>query len=467
MPTIFSAGLGSGLDINSLVTQLVDAEREPVVNRLDRREVEYQANISGFGTLKSALSEFQTTIEALKKSSDFESTTVSSSNTDLFTATASGEPPAGRFSVEVIQLAEAQKLRSNGFTGANAEVGTGTLTVAIGDESFDVTIDSSNNTLVGIRDAINNAIGNTGVTATVVNVDSDSGGEESRLVLSAEGDIGASGPISVTVTDDDGNNTDQAGLSQLASDNLVELQAAKDAEIRVDGQTITRDSNVISDAIEGITLKLVSADAETSANLTVGSDSSVAATAINGFVESFNVVVDTISQLSSSGSEPEQAGVLSGDATLRNLESQLRRIVGDQVAGLEGTFDSLVSIGITTDEQGRLSVDSATLESAIEQDLDAVVQLFTSDNGVVSQLESALSGYLGSDGVIANRIDGLNSRVDRINDQRADLERRLQSIEERYRAQFTAMDTLVGELQSTSTFLSQQFAALQSNFDQG
>lgn len=467
MPTITSAGLGSGLDINNLVTQLVQAEREPVANRLDRREVEYQADISAFGALKSALSEFQTAVKGLQESSAFDATTVTSSNPDLFTATASGAPPTGGFSIEVHRLAEPEKLRTKGFSGSDAEVGTGTLTVALGSDSFDVAVDSSNNTLAGIRDAINNAADNPGVTATIVNVDDGSGGTESRLVLSSEEGAGTSKAITVTVADDDGNNTDAAGLSQLASDHLVQLQAAVDAEIRVDEQTITRDSNTISDAIEGITLTLVSADPEASARLTVGSDSSVASTSINDFVESFNKVVDTLNQLSSFNSETGEAGVLFGDATLRNAESQLRRIVGGQVTGLEGNFDSLASIGITTDEQGKLSVDNETLEGAIERDLDAVIQLFASENGVVSQLDSALSGYVSSGGLIADRVDGLNTRVERINDQRADLERRLQAVEERYRAQFTAMDALVGELQSTSNFLSQQFAALQSNFDEG
>lgn len=460
MPSITALGAGSGLDINSLVGELVAAEAEPVTKRLDRREASYQAQISGLGTFKSALSELQTALEGLTSTTSFKAMSVTSANPDRFTASASRDAAAGRFGIEVLQLASAQKLRSKGFIDGASAVGTGALTISVGAAAFSVTIDESNNSLSSIRDAINAATDNTGVAATMINVDDGSGSTESRLVLTSE-QAGSSGAMTVTVSDDDGNDTDDGGLSQLASAYLIELDPAQGAQIKVDGQTVTRSTNAIADAIEGVTIELVSVtpEEEGAADLRLSPDNSVVGDAINKFVEGFNSLVDVLNQVARYDAETGQAGSLFGDAVVRNVEFQLRQLLGSRSAD-SGSIQSMVDVGITTDASGKLSVDSAALDSAIQDDLDAVVALFAGDGGIAVRLAEFVSGYVNVGGIIDGRATGLTDRIEDISDQRDALSRRLTSLEERLLAQFSAMDALVGQLQATGNYLTQQFTTL-------
>jgi flagellar hook-associated protein 2 len=460
MPSITALGVGSGLEIGSLVSQLVAAEAEPANKRLDRREAGYQAQISGLGALKSALSELQAALEGLKATTSFKGTSVTSANPERFTASASGDAAPGRFSIEVVQLASAQKLRSQGFSDEASAVGTGSLTISVGETAFSVTIDESNNTLAGIRDAINSAADNTGVAATIVNVDGGSGGTESRLVLTSE-HPGSSSVITVAVKDDDGDDSDDAGLSRLTSDHLIELDPAKDAQITIDGQIVTRSSNTISDAIDGVTIELLSEapEGEGPADLRLSQDNSVAGAAINKFVEGFNTLVDVLNQIASYDADTGQAGSLFGDSAVRNVEFQLRRLLGSRLAE-SGSIQGLADIGITTDDTGKLSVDSATLDRAIQDDVDAVAVLFAGDDGLAGRLDRLVAGYVDSGGIIEGRTTGLTDRIEDISDRREALNRRLTSLEERLMAQFSAMDALVGQLQATGNYLEQQFTAL-------
>lgn len=460
MPSITAIGTGSGLDINSLVAQLVAAEAEPVNKRLDRRESGYQAQISGLGALKSALSELQAALEGLKTTASFKGTSVTSANPERFTASASGDAAPGRFSIEVLQLASAQKLRSQGFSNEASAVGTGSLTISVGEAAFSVAIDDSINTLAGIRDAINSASDNTGVAATIVNVDDGSGGTESRLVLTSE-QPGSSSVITVAVNDDDGDDSDDAGLSRLASAHLIELDPAKDAQIMIDGQAVTRSSNFISDGIDGVTIELLSEtpEGEGPVDLTLSQDNSVAGDAIDTFVESFNTLVDVLNQVARYDADTGHAGALFGDSAVRNVEFQLRGLLGSRLVD-SGSLQSLADIGLKTDDTGKLSVDSAALDRAIQDHVDGVAALFAGDDGLAVRLDSLVAGYVDSGGIIEARTAGLTDRIDDISDRREALNRRLTSLEERLMAQFTAMDALVGQLQATGNYLEQQFTAL-------
>ncbi|MGC1952788.1 MAG: flagellar filament capping protein FliD, partial [Gammaproteobacteria bacterium] len=359
-----------------------------------------------------------------------------------------------------LQLATAHKLRSKGFTDAASAVGAGTLNISVGAASFSVVIDESNNTPSGIRDAINAASDNTGAAATIVNVDDGSGGTESRLVLTSN-EPGSSGAIIVTVNDNDGSDTDDAGLSQLASVHLIELDPPQDAQITIDGQTITRSSNTISDAIDGVTIQLLSErpEGEGPADLILAPDHSGASAAINKFVEGFNALVEVLHQVARYDTETGQAGSLFGDSAVRNVEFQLRSLLGGRV-GEGGSLQSLADIGIKTDDTGKLLLDSATLDKAIQEDVDAVAALFVGEAGLATRLDNLVAGYVDSRGIIEGRTTGLTDRIEDISDQRTALTRRLATLEERLLAQFTAMDALVGQLQATGNYLTQQFSAL-------
>jgi flagellar hook-associated protein 2 len=472
MPVITALGVGSGINVAELVAELVAAEGAPATARLDRREADLQAKISAYGTLKSALSDFQDAVTKLKDAASPEDVrTATSGNEDLFTASADSSASAGSYDIEVLRRAEAQKLLSGEFASVSTVVGTGTLTITVGGQAFEVAVDESNNTLAGIAEAITQALDNSGVSATIINVDNQAqDGTISKLVLTAD-EAGADNTITVSVVDDDGQNIDDAGLSQLYYDpadssnsNLSEIQAAVDSQMLIDGQSVTRSSNSIADAIQGVTIELEAAAPGTVSELVVTEslDTSGVTAAVNGFVEGFNGLIDTLGQVSNFDPNTQVASSLFGDSATRNVALQIRRALSGQVAGAEPPFDTLFSLGITTEAAGKLSADTAKLADALEQDVEVVADLFAGEDGIAERLEEVLSGYTESGGIIAARTDGLNNRIEDITDSRDALAQRLERLEARLTAQFRAMDELVAQLQSTSNFLTQQFAQLQN-----
>lgn len=468
MPSITSLGIGSGLDISSIVGQLVEAETAPVSNRLARQEVDAKAKLSAFGSLKSALSEFQGLLSNLKEPSTFHARSATSSNSDVLTASASSSASTGQFDVEVVRVAEAHKLISDGFSAADEAVGTGTLTISVGGESFDASIDDSSKTLAGIRDAINNAADNTGVSATLINVDDGIGGTTSKLVLAAR-ETGTTNQIAVLVHDLDLDNEDHSGLSKLAYDpltggptNLGELQAALDAQIRIDNQLVTGSSNSLSDVIVGVTLNLASAAPGETVDLRISIEKDGASNAINYFVNGFNGVIDVLNQVASFDTETGQAATLFGEAAVRDLGFRLRRELGTQILGVQSHFRTLAEVGITTSESGKLTVNTATLDAALENNLEAVSRLFIAGDGYANRFDTLISGFAGPEGMIAARTDGLHGRIDDISNRRDSLGRTTEVLEQRYLNQFAAMDALVSQLQATSKFLSQQLSVMES-----
>jgi flagellar hook-associated protein 2 len=449
---ITTSGVGSGIDIESLVTKLIAAEGQPATNRINKKEATWQADLSAYGSLKSALSSFQTAVKALNDPADFLGRTSTSSNTEVFSGTADQTAVPGKYDIEVIQLAESAKSRSGNFTSADEVVGTGSLAISLGADTFNITLGSENNTLAGLRDAINAASDNPGLTASIINVD---GG--SRLVLTSD-KLGSENTIGIVATDDDGMPEDTTGLSRLATVNLTTVQAAQDAIINVDSQAVTRDSNTFSDVISGVKFNLNSALPGTVESLSIGLDKGALIKNVNSFVKAYNSLADTMASLSSYNADTGAAGTLLGDSALRSVQSKISETLSSSISGL--SFGSLVSIGITTNDKGNLEVDSSKLDSVMTADYTAVSQLFSSENGLAKSLDSLLERYISSDGILTARQDGLQTNIDSLDGDREQLNRRLASLDERYRAQFTAMDILVAQLTSLGDYLSQQLASL-------
>ena len=278
---ISAPGIGSGLDVNSIVSQLVSAEGDTQTKLLARKQDGIKAEITAFGSLKSLLSTFQGSTTTLKLPETFDASLATSSDPTIFSATTTGAVVPGVFDIEVRNLATAHKLLSPGFADANTVIGDGILTISTGSSSFAVNIDSTNDTVTGVRDAINNATDNTGVSATVITVDDGTGnGTLSKLVLTSE-KSGTGNALTVTVNDTvDGNNTDANGLSALYYDTsdatspeqLGQITAAADAEVYVDGQKILSSANTVVDAIQGVTLNLVARDVGVNHTLTISED---------------------------------------------------------------------------------------------------------------------------------------------------------------------------------------------------
>jgi len=462
-----SAGIGSGLDINSLVTQLVSAESEPKTALFDKKEAVLTAKISAYGLLKSALSDLKSSLSELSDSNTYNTRTATSSDKTKFSATADTSAVFGSYDIEITQLAEAHKLSSAGFTDSATVVGTGTLTLSVGTDSFSLTIDDNNKSLAGIRDSINNATDNTGVTATIINVDDGVGGTESRLVLTSN-ETGSENSITVEAV-----NGGEGDLQQLVYDpgapgpgpgpgtgttNLVERNPAQDAIVLVDNQAVTSSSNQLSNVIDGISISLLEADPGTTLSLNVELNSSGIENAVEKLVANYNAYIET--QQSVTGYAESGSGALIGDALARSATSQIRQQLTQEISSISGEFSTLASIGITSDRDGFLSVDSSKLTTAITEDITSITNLFTADDGIATKLESLLDEYVKSNGIVDSKTTSLNDSIQDITDQRERFQIHIESYQARILQQFITMDTLVAQLNATSDSLAQALSNL-------
>lgn len=451
MPAITSAGLGSGLDIEGLVSKLVAAEGQPTSARLNTKEAGLQADLSALGALKGALSAFQTSVQNMKYSYSFQARTATSSNPDLFTVSADSSAVAGSFSVKVQQLAQSAKMRSADFSSETAVLGAGTLNIGLGTSSFTISV-ASDTTLAGIRDAINKASDNPDIKATIIKVDSGS-----QLMLTSD-KVGAANAISIGATDTDA--LDGNDLTRLATANLTSIQVASDAIIYVDGQQVTKASNSISDVIPGVTISLKKADPLlTTETMNIDLDKEAAKSKVNDFIKAYNSLATMMNSLSSYDDKTKRGGPLLGDATLRGVQNQIRQALSNATQGITG-FATLAEIGIKTNKGGVLELDASKFDKVMTANFDGISQLFASDNGLARRLDGVLDNYLSFNGALSARVDGVNKQIDDIAEQRQKLNTRLVGIEGRYRKQFTAMDALLGQLQATGSYLTQQLANL-------
>lgn len=463
MASISSLGIGSGLDLNSILSQLVEAERGPATQRLDLKEAETQASISAYGSLKSSLSEFQTTLKELTSLSEFQSRAVTSSNSDIFTATGDSTASVGSTNINVLNLAEAHKLVTGDFATPDTVVGTGSIKIEAGGSSFDINI--TDGKLSSIRDAINDSDASDKVSASVITVDDGFGGTVSKLVINSK-TTGESGGIEITVTDDDANNTDANGLSQLhfvdgdVNNRLTELTAATDARITVDGFTVSSSTNEFKDAIAGVTITALKKSEDPINNppetLTIELNETAVKGKVSSFVTTFNGLKDTLNLLMDFDVETGTAGLLNGDATVRTAESQIERLLYGTLNDVEGKFDNLAQLGITTGEKGRLSLDEEALDQIIASDFNDIGSFFAGDNGLAQKLDDLVTGFLGTTGIVSVREEGFDNSLKEIADDRIALEQRVAAIEARTRQQFAALDGLISQLNSTGSFLTEQ-----------
>jgi len=387
---ISSAGIGSGLDVNGIVTSLMAIEQKPLTD-VTTQKTAYQSQISAYGTLKSALSTFQTAVSALSTASKFNAQTVTSGNSSVFTATTDGSATLGDYAVTVSQLAQSQKLSLTGFANTSDTIGTGTLTISFGrydsvgntftanaaKTDVAIPITSANNTLAGVRDAINAS--NSSVSATIVN-----DGTTNRLVITSK-DTGEVNSLKISVADGDGNNTDAAGLSQLAYDptagvgsgkNMTEMQTAKNALLNIDGIAVVKASNTITDAISGMTLNLLTTSGGNSVSLGVASNKDVVKASVTAFVDAYNKLDTTLRSLTNFDPTGKASGALLGDATARSVINQVKKVMTNTITS-SGTITSLSQIGVGFQASGQLALDSTKLTSALASNFSDIATLFT------------------------------------------------------------------------------------------
>lgn len=456
-------GVNSGLPITDMVTAIVNAEKAPKEAQLARLEKSTTTKFSALGELKSALSAFQTAMKDLNSATLFETRTAVSSNTSTLTASASKTATSGTYKIEVQSLATASKVATaavaSGFSsGASDE----TLTVKLGasDTGTAVTI-AAGSDLASTRDQLNAALKDQGISATIVNNPLNG---ESRLVFSATEtgagkDVIVAGTGNLSALDVDGSIALSAGNASSAG---YIVQAAN-AEFTVDGLPLSSATNKVSGAIADVDFELLAkTEVDKPITLTVGQDSAGVKASIKTFVDAYNKLIATSNRLTSVTKVGEDGtplvGGLVGDSTVRSLLSGVRNELVNP-SGQDGVR-MLVDLGITTQKDGTLKIDDTKLDSALQDNFDAVGAFFTGDTGLMSRVDKRIDGFIQTGGILEQRMKALESTRSDIKTQTENLNRRVEQMQSRLLAQFNAMDALVGQLKSTGDQLAQVFANL-------
>ena len=377
MAGISSLGIGSGVLTSDLVDQLVAAERSPTDTRLNRKTEQTDALLSAYGKLRSAVTELRLPMRQLSAPDNLKAFSASSSNEDIGVAVDSTKANRGTYNVDVTSLASAQALASNAVFDDrdSTSVGQGTLTLNVGDNTANITIDNSNDSLQGLANAINDS--DAGVSAGVIDT-----GNGFQLVLSAD-ETGTANAVSISVSgDNSGTDTDNLGLSRFAFSagmdvgaGLQETIAATDAVMQINGVEITRSTNSFENVIDGLTFDISGTGIST---VRVEQDLGAVSGRVQGFVDKFNSLQSTIDSLAGFNAEAGRGSLLTGDSTVRDIQNQLRQILTRVVPGLENSsVRSLADVGITTNfETGGLEFDRAEFEEQLKNNPDDVTALF-------------------------------------------------------------------------------------------
>lgn len=442
--------IGTGLDIPTLVAQLVAKEREPQENQINSAGTAASAKLSALATLTSGMTNLQTTLASLIKNADkpsFKTSTITDSNftASIDTSDGAASASAGTHQVEVKSLAQGQKL-SSGAYGKDAVVGDGTLTVAYGDKTFDVVVNEDSK-LTDIAAAINKAAGGKGVTASVITAD-----DGQHLVLSAV-DTGLAGAVKITAS---GGNGGLSGLTYdgTAGSGMTQTVEPKDAVVVVDGFTRTSSSNTISDIVPGVNLTLTKAGTEAgkTQTLTITRDNTSLKTDMAAFVAAYNSMNTALKSTSAYNATSKTAAALTGDAMVRGLQQQLRSQFSSNINGLK-------DMGITMAADGSLTLDSGKMETAIGKDPDAVAKLFGKDGAIAKPMDTLIKSNLDKEtGTLTQRTNSLNKQIKDLESRLDALDARMEKVSDRYTKQFTAMETLVTQMQTTSDSLTQALA---------
>jgi flagellar hook-associated protein 2 len=485
MASISSSGIGSGLDVAGIITQLMAVEKQPLT-ALDTKEAGYQSKLTTYGTLKSAVASVQTAARALKSSTLYASMSAKSSDTTKFNASANTAAQAATYSIEVVDRAQTQAISSQAFASITSDIGLadGKIKIELGTFSggaftadpaktpTTIEIDQTASSLEEIRDAINNA--NAGVRANLVYV----GDAGYKLTLTSK-DTGAKNSIKLTVLDSsDVVLNDNTGLAKLSFDPAVAHGApvnnsanqfdvntvAQDAHLKIDGLDVYRTTNTISDAITGVTMSLTGLGTST---LTVSKDTVAARSAMEVFVKAYNDVSKLLREATAYNASTKQASVLTGDSGARSLQAALREMIGYSRSSAGSGITTLSDLGAALQRDGTLVFSTSKFDTAMASSTtnvgDLLASTSTSSPGLAVRMTSLLDGMLSSGGLFASRTEGINRSITDVGRQRETLSRRLVQIEQRYRKQFSALDTLVAGMKKTSEYLTQQLANLPSS----
>ncbi|MGR6588498.1 flagellar filament capping protein FliD [Stutzerimonas sp. R75] len=485
-------GIGSGMDIDSMVKAISSAEKAPKESQLKRVEAKTTTQLTSLGQLKGAISNFQTALSTLNSPSSFLARKATSSDTAVLTATASQSAVAGSYKLEVEKLASNSKVALAAMPADDeTKLNAGTLTINVGGTAaLDVVVDSTNNTLAGVRDAINKAGASAGVSATIITDD-----QGSRLVLSSSktGDgndvtvsavnadpaeanqsltrLAYSGPaVAPDVGDvakypdgdlDTSYITDKAAYDARMADAGAgkTLAVAQSAKFTIDGLSVTRDSNSVDDVVSGISFELKK---EGSSSLTITRDEAGVQGNVKKFVDAYNTLMTFINTETKVTTVNENdapvTGALVGDSSVRSLINTIRsELVSPQG---DGAIRALADMGITTKKDGTLEMDATKVGKAISSNFEGVAAYFTGDTGLANRLGARLKPYTDAGGILESRTGALQETIEKVDKQKEELTKRITALEERLYKQFNAMDAMVAQLTRTSDSLTQLFDSM-------
>jgi len=450
-------GIGSGMDIDAMVGALVSAEKAPKEAQLNRLESATTTKISALGTLRTALSSFQTALKDLNDIKLFENRSAKSSNTDLLTATASKTAQSGTYSVKVEQLATGSKTATAALASDFKTTAAGTLTVKVGSgEGIEVAI-GADASLEDVKNALNAALKDSGVSANLL---TDPSTGKTRLVMSSS-TTGAGEDVSISAS---------AGLNSLAIDTENKatpdaggvLERAQNAKFSIDGLAMESKTNKVEGAIPEVTLDLVAADDKKSITVKVAQDQDGVTANVKKFVTAYNNLINTTNSLTRVTKVGEDGkpltGGLVGDSSVRSILSGIQNELIS--AGSGNGVRILSDLGISTQKDGTLAIDDKKLKTTLDTNFDAVGEFFTGETGLMKRLDSRVDGFSQAGGILAQRVSGLESTNADIKAQREKLTLRIESISARLYSQFNAMDTIVAQLSSTSSWLESTLSSL-------
>ncbi|MEW6258651.1 MAG: flagellar filament capping protein FliD [Thermodesulfobacteriota bacterium] len=463
------SGLVSGLDTESIISKLMDIEKKPIT-QLQKKEAAYNVKLSAYGQLKSLLSGVRSAARNLDSLSDITTYSVTSSNSAVVTADAETTAVKGTYSVQVQQMAQVQQLRSQGF-GASEVLGAGTIYLKLGSGAATAIDVNATDTLTQVAEAINRE--QRDVVANVIN-----DGTSSYLTLTSQ-KTGEANVIDLTVMEsgtssvDDPENLDDSGLSRLvyrqgATENLLQTQAAADARMTVDGvENIKRSSNTVEDVIPGVTMYLKSAAVGETVKLTVGRNDTLFTSRVNALIDAYNELADFLKEAQLYDPATDQAGTLFADATTRTIDRTMRDLLSRTVPGIASGFSRLAELGITTNDEGHLEMDSTTFNAKLTENFDAVAGFFTqqttgSEGFAVKIAKSVDSLLSATSGILSIRTNGVQKTIDSMESQISRLTKRAENTETRLKKQFSSLELLLGKYQGLSDSLTQQLSALEN-----
>lgn len=442
---ITNLGVGSGLPLESLVQAYINAKAVPVESRLQKKEDSLNLELSGVGSFKSSLSNFNKILKKISSTDSFNKQVISLGDENIGVET-NGFASNGSFNIEVLSLASGSKRQSSLIDFPDGTFGAGTLQFKAGtDNTFSISLDGTE-TLSEIRNKINSQSENFGVTANIINT------SEGSFLTYNSNITGELNNLEITSTGD-------SNLEYLSSLSTQELgHEASSATIKIDGNLITKDTNEFKNVIEDVTITAKNLSEGDPTKMDISQDSENASALVEEFIEGFNLLMDDMTGLGA----PKQ-GRLAFDPNLRSAKQQMINLMTEEVAGLSGSIKSLSDIGVEIDRNGHLKMSDLNfsnsgigqerLDSALKNNMSDVTDLFSSDTGIGTKMSDLIEQYTDSDGVLSIREDSLNERIRDISDEWTNLEDSLRSYEETIRNQFIALDSTVAQYNATSDWI--------------